>query len=65
MNKSQSLSYAASLLGKTITAIPDQNDTSTIVTGVVTSMLTENGTTTIQVDGYDIDLSSIVAVEAD
>jgi flagellar basal-body rod modification protein FlgD len=65
LNKSQSMSYASSLLGKTITAIPDVNDTSSAITGVVTSMLTENGKTTVQVDGNDIDISSIVAVEAE
>lgn len=65
LNKSQSMSYASSLLGKTITAIPDVNDSSSAITGVVTSMLTDNGKTTVQVDGNDIDISSIVAVEAE
>lgn len=59
----QQMSYAASLIGKTITAIPDENDTSSILRGVVTSMVTEDGNTTVQVDGYDIDISSIVAIE--
>lgn len=65
LNTSQSMSYASSLLGKTITAIPDVNDSSSAITGVVTSMLTDNGKTTVQVDGYDIEISSIVAVEAE
>ncbi len=65
MTKSQELSYACSLLGKTITAIPDQNDTSTVITGKVTSMLTVDGKTTVQVDGKDVALDSIVAVESD
>ena len=59
----QQMSYAASLIGKTITAIPDENDPSSILTGVVTSIVTEDGNTTVQVDGYDIDISSIVAIE--
>ena len=65
MTKSQELSYACSLLGKTITAIPDKNDISTVITGKVTSMLTADGETTVQVDGKDITLDSIVAVESD
>lgn len=63
IKETQQMSYAASLIGKTITAIPDENDTSSILTGVVTSMVTEDGNTTVQVDGYDIELSSIVAIE--
>jgi flagellar basal-body rod modification protein FlgD len=62
LNKSQSMSYAASLIGKTITAMPDKNDSDNLITGVVTSMISEDGVTSVQVDGKDIDVSTIVAV---
>lgn len=62
MKTSQTISYAASLIGKTITAIPDANDSSTYVKGVVSSIIIEGGVTTVQVDGQDIELSTIVAV---
>jgi flagellar basal-body rod modification protein FlgD len=62
LNSSQTLSYATSLIGKTINAVPDSNDTSTIVTGVVTSMTTYNGETLVQIGDTDVKLSTIVSV---
>jgi flagellar basal-body rod modification protein FlgD len=62
LNDSQTLSYASSLIGKTINAVPDPNDTSTIVTGVVTSMTTYNGETLVQIGNTDVKLSTIVSV---
>ncbi len=62
LNSSQTLSYATSLIGKTINAVPDPNDTSTIVTGVVTSMTTYNGETLVQIGDTDVKLSTIVSV---
>lgn len=62
MTKSQNMSYAASLIGKTITAIPDKNDPSNVVQGVVTSMTNFEGTTLVQVDGQDVEISTIVEV---
>jgi len=62
MTKSQNMSYAASLIGKTITAIPDKNDPSNVIQGVVTSMTNFEGTTLVQVDGQDVEISTIVEV---
>ena len=62
LNNSQTLSYATSLIGKTINAIPDASDTSTIVTGVVTSMTTIDGETLVQIGDTDVELSTIVSV---
>ena len=62
LNKSQTMSYASSLIGKTITAVPDANDKTSIITGVVTSMTTIDGDTTVQVGTKDVKLSTIVAV---
>lgn len=62
LNESQTLSYASSLIGKTINAVPDASDTSTIVTGVVTSMTTYNGETLVQIGDTDVKLSTIVSV---
>lgn len=62
LNDSQTLSYASSLIGKTINAVPDPSDTSTIVTGVVTSMTTYNGETLVQIGDTDVKLSTIVSV---
>jgi len=62
LNSSQTLSYATSLIGKTINAVPDASDTSTIVTGVVTSMTTYNGETLVQIGDTDVKLSTIVSV---
>ncbi|EKE22308.1 MAG: Flagellar hook capping protein [uncultured bacterium] len=62
LNESQTLSYASSLIGKTINAVPDTSDTSTIVTGVVTSMTTYNGETLVQIGDTDVDLSTIVSI---
>jgi flagellar basal-body rod modification protein FlgD len=62
LNDSQTLSYATSLIGKTINAVPDASDTSQIVTGVVTSMTTYNGETLVQIGNTDVKLSTIVSV---
>ncbi len=62
LNESQTLSYASSLIGKTINAVPDTSDTSTIVTGVVTSMTTYNGETLVQIGDTDVELSTIVSI---
>jgi flagellar basal-body rod modification protein FlgD len=62
LNDSQTLSYATSLIGKTINAVPDSSDTSKIVTGVVTSMTTYNGETLVQIGDTDVKLSTIVSV---
>jgi flagellar basal-body rod modification protein FlgD len=62
LNDSQTLSYATSLIGKTINAIPDSSDTSTIVTGVVTSMTSYDGETLVQIGDTDVKLSTIVSV---
>ncbi len=62
LNSSQTLSYASSLIGKTINAVPDASDTSAIVTGVVTSMTTYNGETLVQIGDTDVKLSTIVSV---
>lgn len=62
LNESQTLSYASSLIGKTINAVPDASDTSEIVTGVVTSMTTYNGETLVQIGDTDVKLSTIVSV---
>ena len=62
MTKSQNMSYAASLIGKTITAIPDKNDPSNVIQGVVTSMTNFQGQTLVQVDGKDVEISTIVEV---
>jgi flagellar basal-body rod modification protein FlgD len=62
INDSQTLSYATSLIGKTINAIPDSSDTSTIVTGVVTSMTSYDGETLVQIGDTDVKLSTIVSV---
>lgn len=62
LNDSQTLSYASSLIGKTINAVPDASDTSKIVTGVVTSMTTYNGETLVQIGNTDVKLSTIVSI---
>lgn len=62
MTKSQNMSYAASLIGKTITAVPDKNDPSNVIQGVVTSMTNFEGQTLVQVDGQDVEISTIVEV---
>ena len=62
LNDSQTVSYATSLIGKTINAVPDASDTSTIVTGVVTSMTTYDGETMVQIGDTDVKLSTIVSV---
>lgn len=62
LNESQTLSYASSLIGKTINAVPDTSDTSKIVSGVVTSMTTYNGETLVQIGDTDVKLSTIVSV---
>jgi flagellar basal-body rod modification protein FlgD len=62
LNKAQTVSYATSLIGKTITAIPDSSDPTSIVSGVVTSMTTLDGVTMVQVDDQDVDVSTIVEV---
>lgn len=62
VNKSQTLSYAASLIGKTITAIPDANDPKSLVTGVVTSMTNIDGETKVQIGDTDVKLSTIYSV---
>lgn len=62
MNKSQTMSYAASLIGKTITAIPDKNDPTNIITGIVTSMTTIDGDTQVQVNNQNVEISTIVEV---
>ncbi|MBA4385869.1 MAG: hypothetical protein C0410_14115 [Anaerolinea sp.] len=62
LNNSQTLSYATSLIGKTINAVPDTKDTSKIVTGKVTSMTSYNGETLVQIGNTDVKLSTIVSV---
>lgn len=62
MNKSYTMTYAASLIGKTITAIPDKNDPSRIIQGVVRSMTNLDGVTTVQVGDEDVNLDTIVEV---
>ncbi len=62
MNKSYTMTYAASLIGKTITSIPDKNDPTRVIQGVVRSMTTLDGVTTVQVEDEEINLDSIVEV---
>lgn len=62
LNNSQTLNYASSLIGKTITAIPDPSDPKSLVTGVVTSMTTIDGVTAVQIGDTDVDLATIYSV---
>lgn len=62
LNKSNQLSYAASLVGRAIKAMPDKNNPNYFVTGKVTSTTMLDGIAMLQVDGKDIELSSVVEV---
>lgn len=64
LNQANQLNYAASLIGKTITAVPDPNNPSETITGLVTSTTISGGEAMVQVDGMDIDVSTIVQVSA-
>jgi flagellar basal-body rod modification protein FlgD len=62
MNASQTLTYASNLIGKNIVSIPDKNDPTKFISGVVTSMTTGDGKTMVQVNNQDVEISTIVEV---
>jgi flagellar basal-body rod modification protein FlgD len=61
LNKSQAMTYAASLIGKVV-AYPDPEDKTKYVTGLVEATTTQNNETYVQVNGQDIEVSTIVGV---
>lgn len=65
MNKSQVMSYGTSLIGKTISAIISEDDTTGIVSGEVSSVYMDGDTAFVTVDGMSIELSKVVEVSAE
>jgi flagellar basal-body rod modification protein FlgD len=64
LNASTQISYASSLIGKTITAIPDINKPEEKITGVVTSMTMEDGVIMLKVGDKEVSVSSVVNVSS-
>lgn len=61
LNKSQRMSYASSLIGKTV-AYPDPDDNTKYLTGLVESTTTDTTGTYVQVDGQDVEVTTIAGV---
>jgi len=65
LNRSQSMNLAANMIGKTIKAVIGAGEETTILTGIVSSMTMENDKAYVQVDGQNIEISTIVEVSAE
>lgn len=65
LNRSQSMNLAANMIGKTIKAVIGSGEDTTIVTGIVSSMTMEDNKAYVQVDGQNIEISTIVEVSAE